>query len=184
MAFLAQLFFGERSLTKVAGVFGTRESAEEAAAGLCRAARLDASQVRLLAPQDARSSRRHLLGRQVEPESGGIWSGILRAHLVTGVVGCLLGAAVYLAFRQAGNAAVLASPGLSLLVSVAFGTTFGLLVGGLISLRPDQARLIARVRSELAAGRWALVAHPLDGEQTDRIVVWLDGRANTLIRSF
>ena len=55
--------------------------------------------------------------------------------------------------------------GIALVAMTGFGTTFGLLVGGLLSMRPDHGHVIAQVRQYLRQGRWAVVAHPDNPEQ-------------------
>ena len=55
---------------------------------------------------------------------------------------------------------IASSPLLALIALVGFGTTFGLLAGGLLPMRPDHIRLITRVRSALRHDHWAVVAHP------------------------
>jgi hypothetical protein len=40
------------------------------------------------------------------------------------------------------------------------GTFFGMLLAGLVSLRPDHGIVVGQLRSALRRGRWAVVAHP------------------------
>lgn len=162
-----QLIFGERSLTKVAAVYPNAQSAEDARARLLRSGTWADEQVVLLTPADARMSRRALLGRKMEPESSGIFRTILRAHLFTGVVGFALGALVWWWMWRTALPLIAASPALSFVAIVFLGTAFGMMFGGLISLRPDHARVITFVRSALRRGQWAVVAHPLDAPQAE-----------------
>ena len=161
------MVFGERSLTKVAGLYPPERAARDAQARLAGRRGWEPSQVRLLGPDDARMSRRSILSRKVEPESQGIWRTIVRAHVVAGLAGVLLGAGGWYLFWRAGNRLLAASPGLSLLAAVFFGAVFGLLVGGLIALRPDHARLITLLRTALRGGGWAVVAHAQDDDQAE-----------------
>lgn len=163
-------FFGERSLTKVAGVFPARAQAEQAARRLTQACGFGRRQVQVLAPRDGDWSRADALARKMEPEERGIWRTIIRAHVLSGFIGFLLGAALCLVMWLMGQPGVRASPGLALLAMVGFGTTFGLLAGGLVAMRPDHGRVIALVRQYLNAGRWAVVAHPDTPEQ----VAWAE----------
>ncbi|HIV69828.1 MAG TPA: hypothetical protein H9903_02730 [Candidatus Aquabacterium excrementipullorum] len=180
---LMHAFFGERSLTKVAGVFPARAQAEQAARRLTQASGFQRQQVELLAPQDGDWTRADVLARKMEPEDRGIWSTVIRAHVLSGVIGFLLGAALCLLMWLAGQPGVRASPGLALLAMVGFGTTFGLLAGGLLSMRPDHGRVIALVRQYLRQGRWAVVAHPDTPEQVARAERTLQDGSERVVRT-
>lgn len=158
-------FFGERSMTKVAGVFPARAQAEQAARRLTQASGFHDQQVEVLAPRDGRWARADVLARKMEPDERGIWSTIIRAHVLAGAIGFLLGAALCLLLWMAGQPGVRSTPGIALVAMTGFGTTFGLLAGGLLSIRPDHGRVIALVRQYLRQGRWAVVAHPDSPEQ-------------------
>ncbi len=165
-----QLIFGERSLTKVAGIYSTAQGAEDARVRVLRGGDWADGQVVLLTPADARMSRRGIMARKMEPESIGIWRTILRAHLFTAIVGLAVGAGAWGLLMYRGNGLIRGSPGLSFITFAFFGTVFGLMLGGLISLRPDHARLITVVRSALRSGRWAAVVHPFDEKQAEEAV--------------
>lgn len=162
---LMHAFFGERSLTKVAGVFPARAQAEQAARRLTQGSGFGAEQVEVLEPGDGDWRRADVLARKMEPEERGIWSTIIRAHVLAGVIGFLLGAALCLVLWMAGQPGVRSTPGIALVAMAGFGTTFGLLAGGLLSMRPDHGRVIALVRQYLREGHWAVVAHPDTPEQ-------------------
>ena len=165
-----QLIFGERSLTKVASIYSTAQGAEDARVRVLRSGDWAVGQVVLLTPADARMSRREIMARKMEPESRGIWRTILRAHLFGAVVGVAVGAGAWWWLLSMGNRFIGSSPGLSLVAFAFFGTIFGLMFGGLISLRPDHTRLIAVIRSALRSGRWAAVVHPFDAKQAEDAV--------------
>lgn len=178
-----QLIFGERSLTKVAGIYATALSAEDARARLLRSGKWADGQVVLLTPADGKMSRRAIMARKMEPESRGIFRTILRAHLFTALVGFAVGVGAWWLLWQTGNQLIGSSPRLSFLALAFFGTVFGLMVGGLISLRPDHARVITIVRSALRSGQWAAVAHPLDAQQADDAVQMLRPGSERVERS-
>ena len=181
---LKQLLFGERSLTKIAGIFETRGKAETTALRLRQAAGMSEAQVKLVGPQDTMGIVDPPLSRKLEPESSGIWRTILRAHFVTGVVGMTLGALLYLGLRFSGNESVLSHPFIALFVMLFFGGIFGLLLGGLLSLRPDHYRVMAAVRKAIKRGRWAVISHPLNHDQTREVINELHRHHVNVIRSF
>lgn len=174
--------FGERSLTKVAAVFENREAAEHAAQRLKQAGMTE-SQVNLVGPADLAGASDPPISRKLEPEPGGIWHTLIRAHVFTGTLGAIAGLLLYLGLALAGNDAILSTPYLSLWTLLAFGAVFGLLAGGLLSLRPDHYRVISAVRKAAAQGRWAVVSHPLDHRQIELAVNELRHRSDHVVRS-
>lgn len=179
-----QALFGERSLTKVAALFVDRASAETAASQLLQGAGFSAPQVRLLGPETGSLRDRDLLARQVEPEPDGIWRTILRAHLTLGLLGGLAGTLLFAGWWLSGAAAIRSTPFMAWVSMAGFGATFGLLIGGLLSMRPDHGRVISRVRRALRHGRWAVVVHPTDPEQTRLALARLRPISLNVIRSF
>ncbi len=167
--------FGERSLTKIAGIYDDKPPAEALAGRLLRLHGLQPQQVRLLGPQDARASRAELFGRALEPEQAGIFRTLLRSHLVSGLAGALAGVLFYAWLLRSGQAMVAGSPLQAFITLVGLATAFGLLLGGLVSLRPDHVRLITQVRSALRDGHWAVVVHPTDTHQAQLARDLLDG---------
>ncbi|AVO40436.1 hypothetical protein [Simplicispira suum] len=166
MDYLLQGMFGERSLTKVAGIFLLRAQAESALEQLRNRAGLDGSQVRLLRPEDADTSHGELFGRAVEPESEGVARTLVQTHVVGGFAGAVLGVALFLWLSRADNPLVASSPVVAFVAIVGFGITFGLLAAGLLALRPDHILLISRLRTALRENRWAVVVHPVNRAQT------------------
>jgi hypothetical protein len=179
-----QIVFGERSLTKVAALFENRSSAETTLLRLRQVANMSDSQLTLVGPTDLTGVADAPLSRKLEPEQSGIWQTVLRAHAVTGVIGLLAGGVLYFSLRLAGNAAILGHPVLNLMVMLMFGGIFGLLAGGLLSLRPDHYRVMAAVRKAIKHGRWAVVSHPVNQDQTELIIHELHRRGVPVVRSF
>ena len=183
MGFLLQGLFGEKSLTKVVGIFASEAAARAAAVSLAKAARLAPDQVRTLAPQDEGDARDTLLGHKMEPEERGIVRTLVRTHLVLGVLAAAAGFALYAALCASGQPAILASPWLSLAVIVGFSCVFGLMLGGFLSLRPDHVKLISDLRQALTAGSWAVVAHPVNPRQVQAAVDYFASTEARVLRS-
>lgn len=180
---LKHALFAERSVTKVAGVFPARAQAEQAARRLVQACGFQRGQVEVLSPQDGAWAHADVLARKMEPDERGIWGTIIRAHVFSGAMGFLMGAALFLLMWLGGQPGVRASPGLALLAMAGFGAIFGLLVGGLLALRPDHGRVIALVREYLKAGRWAVVAHPDTPDQVARAENTLQDGSERVVRT-
>jgi hypothetical protein len=180
---IKHLIFGERSLTKVAGLFSGKGEAETAAQQLREAARLDDPQVYVVGPPDGAAANSAALSRKLEPEQAGIWRTLIRAHVVAGSAGVVAGILVYLGFLSADTAAIESTPGMSLVAMVFFGGLIGLLLGGLLTARPDHAWVIATVRRAVRRGRWAVVVHPLSQQQLDAAMQELRARSDRVVRS-
>lgn len=176
--------FGEHSLTKVAAVFDSRSAAETAVLRLRQVSGMNASQVNLVGPSDSAGVVDAPLSRKLEPEPAGIWRTLIRAHVVTGSIGVLAGGVLYLGYRLVGNTAVMSSPLLSLGLMFFYGGIFGLMVGGGLSLRPDHYRVMAAVRKAIKQGRWAVISHPVNHEQTTLVMNELHHRGVSVVRSF
>ena len=181
---LKHILFGEQSLTKIAAIFDSRGRAETTALRLRQAAGMSESQIKLVGPQDTAGVVDAPLSRKLEPESSGIWHTILRAHLVTGLIGMALGGVLYLILWMMGNMSVASHPLLMLFVMLFFGTIFGSLLGGLLSLRPDHYRVMAAVRKAIKRGGWAVISHPVNHDQTRDVINELHRHRVNVVRSF
>jgi len=158
--------FGEVSVTKVAGLFPDKSQADAAAAEVLKTPGMAPGQVRMLGPEDAKMSRRDIFGRNLEPEQRGIFRTLFITHGITGVIGAIVGVLLFIGLYRSGQPMVASSPMLAFIAIVGFSITFGLLLGGLIAIRPDHVWLITAVRSGLKQGKWAVIVHPVDAGQT------------------
>lgn len=181
---LKHILFGEQSLTKIAAIFDSRSRAETTALRLRQAAGMSEAQIKLVGPQDTAGIVDAPLLRKLEPEPSGIWHTVLRAHLVTGLIGMALGAVLYLSLWLMENESVLTQPVLMLFVMLFFGMIFGLLLGGLLSLRPDHYRVMAAVRKAIKHGGWAVISHPVNNNQTREVINELQRHRVNVVRSF
>ena len=168
---------GERSASKVAAVFQRQSLARGVARRLRAELGLQASQVQVVAPED-----RHP-GRKLEPEGQGIVRTILLAHYRLGLAGLVVGALAYAVLYAAGPEAVTSSPWLAGAVVIAYGGVFGLLAGGLVSLRPDHDPYITRVQQALEQGHCAVVVHAFDAVERDRAVQSLAAQGGQPVRT-
>lgn len=180
---IKRLIFGERSLTKVAGLFAGKAEAETVAQQLRAVAGLDDPQVYVVGPPDGAAANSPAFSRKLEPEQAGILRTLIRAHVVTGSAGVVAGILLYLGFLLAGTAAVESTPGMSLVAMAFFGGLIGLLLGGLLTARPDHAWVIATVRRAVRQGRWAVVVHPLSQQQLNAAMQELRAHSDRVVRS-
>lgn len=153
---------GELSNSKVAAVFAQAVDAREAARVVAGALALGDAQVQVITPSDPRA------GRKLEPESRGIWRTIVIAHFKLGITGAVLGVLVFLALRAYGVPFIVNSPLAAALALLFFGTVAGLMLGGLVALRPDHDRLIEATRDAMMAGGTTVVVHAFSAEQANQ----------------
>lgn len=149
--------FGERSLTLIGALFPDFASADAAQRSLKRDAAL-VGEVMMIGPDD------RLTAMKIEPEQKGIWGTLWRSHVVLGVGGFLLGLLASAALWASGWSAARLKPGYTtLFITVLFSFAGGML-GGLLTLRPDHARVIGKLRRALNQRQWAVVVRPTRAE--------------------
>jgi len=158
---------GELSNSKVAAVFTLEAAARQAAQGVAAALQLGAAQVQVIAPTE-----RHP-GRKLEPESGGIFRTIVVAHVRLGIAGAIAGLLVFAALYVKGLPFIANSPVASALVLLFFGTVAGLMLGGLVALRPDHDRYVQATRDAMDAGDTTVVVHAFSAGQAHQAADYL-----------
>ena len=158
---------GELSNSKVAAVFAQESTARRAAELVVSALALEAAQVQVITPSEAHP------GRKLEPESGGIWRTIVVAHVRLGIVGAVVGLSIFAALHAMGLAFIVNSPVAAALALLFFGTVAGLMLGGLVSLRPDHDRYVEATRDAMSAGRTTVVVHAFSSAQREQAAEFL-----------
>lgn len=172
-----QGLFGEQATTKIAAIFETETEAASAAATLHASAGLHTTQLRLIKPYEKEYSKK------LEPESRGIVRTAVRAHLILGAAGAVVGAALWALLYAIGLPAIVSSPQASAGAILFFSIIGGMLLGGLVTARPDHQIVIQRVGEATQAGRWSLVAHPRNPRQCDAVMAALKGSGSEIVRS-
>ena len=160
----------EVSNHKVAAAFSDASTARQAAAAVASTLSLAGPQVQLIAPGEPHP------GRKLEPESRGIWETIVVAHVKLGVAGVVAGAAVFGLLYAMGVPFIVNSAIAALLVLMFFGGVAGLMLGGLVALRPDHDRYVEATREALQEGRTMVVVHAYSVEQRAQAADFLKAR--------
>jgi len=158
---------GEVSNSKLAAVFESEATARAAVIVLADKTSLETAQVKVLAPGERDPNL------ALEPEGGGIFRTILVAHLWLGLAGLALGAVAFAVLLWLGVQLVVSSPWLSAFVLVFLGGMIGLMLGGLVALRPDHDRYVQASRDAMAKGQTTLVVHALSSGQADQAAALL-----------
>lgn len=171
------LLTGEVSNSKLAAVFDTEAVARAAAEAVIGETDLQPAQVKLILPDEAHP------GIKLEPEGGGILRTIVRAHVWLGVAGVLAGVAAFALMVWLGVPFVVQSPWLAGLVAAVFGGMGGLMLGGLVSLRPDHDPYILAAREAMAEHRTTVVVHALSEQQLKHAKEILSARGAEITRT-
>jgi hypothetical protein len=117
--------------------------------------------VQLITPREGR------VGRKLEPESHGIFVTMIRAHVGLGLAGAVVGALAFAVLYAMGLPFIVNSAPAAAAIAVFFGTVAGLLMGGLVTLRPDHDLYILKIREAVGEGRCAVVVHALSHQQME-----------------
>jgi len=171
------LLFGERSLTTVAALFGRAQDARDAAEHVVRDAHLPEKRVKVLGPGDPGAERK------LEPEEAGIVHTLIKAHIALGIIGLIVGLLGGGALVLAGVGWAAASPFLTVSVAAVFGAAGGMMLGGLVSIRPDRTLLDTKVEEAVQEGRWAVVVHPVDHGEEERALDVLEHTSGEVVHT-
>lgn len=166
---------GEVSNGKVAAVFANETAAREVAARVRSTLQLSDAQVQVITPADRRP------GHKLEPESQGIFRTIIRAHVRLGLLGVVAGAVAFGVLWTMGLPMIVNSAVMAAAVMVAFGAVAGLMLGGLVSLRPDHDLYINKVYDALGQGRSAVVVHSFSRKQNVQAEDLLKGASGEVV---
>lgn len=161
-----QTLFGERATTKIAAIYDTQASASAAAESLGGLAHLEPWQWQLIGPTDKEDS----LARKLEPEPQGIARTGVRAHLILGAMGLVAGVVLWGVLYGLAIPFIVSSALASAAVIVAFATILGMMLGGLVTARPDHEIVILKVRKAAEQAQWSLVLHPRNPGQCDVLI--------------
>lgn len=144
---------GESFDHKIAAIVDTRNEANAVAQEVVDETSLEQKQVIVVAPDDNHE------GRKLEPEDQGIARTAIRAHIRLGIVGVVVGFALFWLLFALGAGLVTNNSLVAALLLMFFGGVFGLLAGGAVTLRPDHAPYLISAQSALSKGQYVVTVH-------------------------
>jgi len=168
---------GELSNHKVAAVFPSEAAARRAAEAARSALALGPAQVSVVTPGEPHP------GRKLEPEVRGIWRTIVVAHVRLGIVGAVVGLLVFAVLYLAGLPFITQNALAAGLVLLFFGSVAGMMLGGLVSLRPDHDPYVEATRDAMASGESTVVVHAFSMEQRDQAAAFLGEQGGDVTRT-
>lgn len=168
---------GEVSNTKLAAVFTSEAAARAAVHAVVSGAGLQPAQVKLITPAEPNPNIK------LQPEGQGIWRTIVVAHLRFGIAGLVVGAMAWAVLMWLGVTLIVSSAVISGVAFTFLGATAGLMLGGLVALRPDQDRYVIAAQDAIAQRRFTLAVHALSTDEADRAATVLTGLGAEVTRS-
>lgn len=165
----------EKSSHKIAAIFPDSLAATDSARHVRQTLGLADAQVHVITPGEPHP------GRKLQPESHGIFRTMLHAHAKLGIAGAVLGGLLWLVLRMIGVTLIMTTGWITLAMFIVFGAMFGLMLGGLVTLRPDHDAYIRRVREAMGEGRSAVVVHAFDTDQRDAARKLLEQRSGEVV---
>lgn len=150
---------GETYDHKVAAIFDNEISAKRAAKALGDATNLREAQIFVVGPNDKHP------GWELEPEDKGIWRTLLRSHIWLGIAGALGGVVFFLVLFGLNILFITQNAITSAALFVGFGAVAGMMLAGLITLRPDHMPYISMATSALRSGKYVVAVHAITTQQ-------------------
>jgi hypothetical protein len=161
---------GEKYDHKIAAIFGVKETAQQAADTLRQQTSVHDHQVFVVTPNDTHP------GWELEPEDRGIWRTLVRAHVWLGLAGLVVGLVVFLVLFGLNIRFVVENAVTSALIAIGFGGIFGMMFGGLVTLRPDHMPYVSIAQSALRKGKFIVAVHAESSDQLQE--------AQTVLKTF
>jgi hypothetical protein len=173
----ANIISGERFDHKIAAVFASESEALDATERLRRNTRVRDAQIFILNPHDPHT------GKSLEPEDKGIRKTLVRSHIGLGLAGAVAGLLLFALLMAIGIAFVVNNAYTTALILLVFGAVAGMMLAGLLSLRPDHEAYLINAREALKEGKFVVAVHAASSEQQQEAEKILDQEADDTTRS-
>lgn len=157
----ANIISGESFDHKIAAVFINESEALNAAEQLRRNTRIRDAQIFIINPHDPRT------GKGLEPEDKGIWKTLVRSHIWLGIAGAIAGLLFFALLMAIGIPFVVDNAYTTALILFVFGVVGGMMLGGLMTLRPDHEAYLINAREALKEGKFVVAVHAASSEQQE-----------------
>ncbi|ALS99115.1 hypothetical protein [Lacimicrobium alkaliphilum] len=160
--------------TKVSAIYENQQAAETTAENLVNEAGFVPDQIEVVHPDDSE------LSQKLEPERGGIKRTLLKSHLILGGGFFILGILIAAYLSAYGPPLMSSSPLMTFIAFGIMGLFAGLLLAGLISIRPDHDVLINKTRGAAKEGKWVVIVHCKNEEEKEKAKTFVNTSAETL----
>lgn len=150
---------GENFSHKLAAIFELESEALRAVESLSKSTSVSRHQVFVVRPNDDHP------GWEIEPEDRGIWRTLVRSHVSLGIAGAVFGALAFAVLYFIGIPFIVSNALAAAGLIIALSTVFGLMLGGLITLRPDHVPYVVAAQSALEDGKIVVAIHAESSDQ-------------------
>lgn len=165
---------GESFPSKVCAIYASRKDAEEATHKLITEGNFSSDQIKIANPGDV------AIDRKIEPERRGIALTLLKSHLILGGLFLILGVVIATFLSFYGVPATRASPMMTYIAVILISLFIGLILAGLISLRPDHDILIYKAEKAAETDKWTVIVHCKNRREINRAKTCVEASAATL----
>lgn len=172
-----KMLSGERFTKKLVGVFDNENDAMVIIERLKKQISLRDEQIQLVQPYEKNYDKK------LEPETRGVARTAMRAHTTSGVGGLLVGIVIWAVLFVLGGDAVRSAPVGAAVAILFFATAAGLMLGGLITARPDHEGVILHVREAVEQGKWALIVHSRGSAESNKAEAILSKTTDDVLSS-
>lgn len=163
---------------KVSAVYANEQQAKSALKAIMNELSLSQQQVSLVPPNDVNYDQK------IEPNDRSVGRTLITNHINFGLGGALLGLAGGIILGIYGPQYTQSSPGLTVAALVILGLFVGLLMAGLISLRPDQDAVVNETRQATQNDKWVVIIHTANHQQNEHARTVLEKSADSVSASF
>lgn len=167
----------EKNPSRISAIFNNEAEAKKAQTLLIDSGGFADNKINIIRPHDDDISKK------LEPETGGVKRTIYKSHVVLGIVGIIVGLVLAAVVQLIGPDFMSGrTPTIYAIFAMIFGM-LGLMLAGLISLRPDHDPVTTHVVEAVQEGKWALILQTHNKDEADRAAVLLKPVAHTIHES-
>ncbi len=166
---------GEKFDHKIAAIFASDSKANAAAESVRDTLGLEQRQVIVISPEDKHQ------GRELEPDSKGILHTIIRSHLWLAGMGAVSGLVLFVVTYSAGIGFVVNNAVAAAILMIVYCAVMGLLLAGLLSLRPDHTPYIVKSQAALKEGKSVVTVHASSLEQMQQANTELEKHSSQIV---
>lgn len=162
---------------KVSATYSSESSAEHAVQAVINSTGLSSSDVSIVPPYDSH------FDEKLESDDKKVGFFMLKAHMAFALAGVVIGAFIAILLAFYGPVYTQTSPVLTVVALSILGFFIGLMIAGLVSLRPDQDSVVNQTREATQEGNWVVVVNSPSHDKTEQVYDVLGETADSVSTS-
>lgn len=170
----------EAKPSKIAGIFANEDLASNARTTLIHDGHFARDAVEVISPTETPAKA----GHKIEPETRAIWRFLKKSHYILGTVGFIVGLILASVLSVSGPAFIQSSPLLTHMAFGIMGIFFGVMLAGLVSLRPDHDPLINKTMEANQHHQWSVVVQASNREEIHKAHDLMEATAISVSETF